>query len=166
MVLEDRSPATNDSILRNQVPRQPISQPKLPSNQPIGHSVDHSVDHSIPISPLLLQPRRSRRVAVVMMMMMWWLGHAQNPFSGWCVTSQTVESRLTMRHSHPLLKSPTTTTASQARAGQRLYAVRHGAQRLSAQRLSTLRRPLPVGRLHNPKRHSLDPGPETLFSKG
>lgn len=118
MVLEDRSPGSNDSILRNQVPRQPINQPKLPSNQPIGHSVDHSVDHSIPISPLLLQPPRSRRVAVVMMMMMmwWWLGHAQNPFSGGCVTSQTVESRLTMPPSHPLLKSPTTTTASQGRA--------------------------------------------------
>lgn len=136
MVLEGRSPASNDSILRNQVPRQPIKQPKLPSNQPIGHSVDHSVDHSIPISPLLLQPPRSRWVAVVMMMMvMWWLGHAQNPFSGGCVTSQTVESRLTMRPSHPLLKSPTTTTASQGRAkgctlcgtarnGSALYGVR------------------------------------------
>lgn len=102
MVYGQRSPASNDSILRDQVPRQPINQPKLPSNQPIDHSVDHSVDHSISISPLLLQPPRSRRVAVMVMMMIWWLGHAQNPFSGRCVTLQTVESRLTRRPSHPL----------------------------------------------------------------
>lgn len=102
MVYGHRSPASNDSILRDQVPRQPINQAKLPSNQPIDHSVDHSVDHSISISPLLLQPPRSRRVAVMVMMMIWWLGHAQNPFSGRCVTLQTVESRLTRRPSHPL----------------------------------------------------------------
>lgn len=115
-------------FLRNQVPCQPINQP---IGHSVGHSVDHSVDHSISISPRLLQPPWSRRVAVVMMMMMmmWWLGHAQNPFSGWCVTSQTVESRLTMRPSHPLLKSPTTTTASQGRA----KAVRCAAQRATVQ---------------------------------
>lgn len=150
MVYGHRSPASNDSILRDQVPRQPINQAKLPSNQPIDHSVDHSVDHSISISPLLLQPPRSRRVAVMVMMMIWWLGHAQNPFSGRCVTLQTVESRLTRRPSHP--PSPRQ-QQQEGRAGQRLYAVRHGAQRHSAQRHSaqrhsTLRPPLSIGRLH------------------
>lgn len=119
---------------RPRSPRQPINQPKLTSNRPIDHSVDHPVDHSISISPLLLQPPGTRRVAV---MMWWWLGHAQDSFSGRRSTSENVDGSLrrrlnrglAMQPSHPLPDN----SNSDSKPGQR-----HSAQR----------RQLSIGRLH------------------